>query len=156
MLICPKCQKIYEDGAQRFCINDGVRLNPQTVKQNTAQTTGVFSGVLNKKGLFEDKTEIKNLSPKLFKEPFETKTEIKKQEPEKTETETPKTFTKLIKPDEVLNNQTPLGDRSVKPFGRVALTTVLLSLPRKFPNWSSTRSTGCCGNATPAVAVVEG
>lgn len=121
MLICPKCQKIYEDGSQRFCINDGVRLNPQIVEQNPTQPAGVFSGVLNKKGLFEDAAEIKNLSPKLFKEPFETKQEIKKQEIEKPKSE-PQTFSKLIKPDEVLNNQAPLGDRSAKPFGRVALT----------------------------------
>lgn len=127
MLICPKCQKIYEDGSQRFCVNDGVRLNPQIAKQNPTQPSGVFSGVLNKKSLFEDKAEIKNLSPKLFKEPFETKPEITKQEPEKSQTETPKietpkTFTKLINPDEVLNNQAPLGNRKVKPVGRVALS----------------------------------
>lgn len=122
MLICPKCQKVYEDGAQRFCLNDGVRLNPQIVKQNAAKSAGVFSGVLNKKGLFEDRAEVKNLPPKLFKEPIENKPETKKPETEKPKTEPPQTFSKLIKPDEVLNNQPPLGDRSVKPFGRVALT----------------------------------
>lgn len=127
MLICPKCQKTYDDGAQRFCLNDGVRLNPHIIKQSPAQTAGVFSGVLNKKGLFEIGSEVKNLSPKLYKNPIEEKAEpikpeIRKPETEKTETKQPQTFSKLIKPDEVLKNQAPLGDRSAKPFGRVALT----------------------------------
>ena len=42
------------------------------------------------------------------------------------------------------------------PRFRDAVTTVLLSPVRKFPNWSSTRITGCCAKTTPAVAVLEG
>ena len=42
------------------------------------------------------------------------------------------------------------------PAPRAAVTTVLLSLLRKLPNWSSMRSCGCGENATPAVAVVGG
>lgn len=129
MLICPKCQKVYEDGAQRFCLNDGARLNPQNAKINPAQSTGIFSGVLNKKGLFEERAELKNLPPKLLRTPVEQKVdaekpeaEIKKTETEISKPETPQTFSKLIKPDEILSNQAPLGDRSVKPVGRVALS----------------------------------
>jgi hypothetical protein len=42
------------------------------------------------------------------------------------------------------------------PALRAAVTTVLLSPLRRLPNASSTRRAGCCANAAPAVAVVEG
>ena len=42
------------------------------------------------------------------------------------------------------------------PAARAAVMTVLLSLVRRLPNWSSIRMAGCCAKATPAVAVVEG
>ena len=43
-----------------------------------------------------------------------------------------------------------------EPAARVAVTTVLLSLARRLPNWSSIRTCGCCAKATPASAVLEG
>ena len=42
------------------------------------------------------------------------------------------------------------------PALRAAVTTVVLSLLRRLPNWSSIRITGCWAKATPAVAVAEG
>src|ERR1051325_11205305 len=46
------------------------------------------------------------------------------------------------------------------PVARAAVTTVLSVTPlatlRRLPNWSRTWRTGCCANATPAVAVDEG
>ncbi len=42
------------------------------------------------------------------------------------------------------------------PAFRVAVTTVLLSLARKLPNWSSIRTAGCGAKDTPAVAVGDG
>src|SRR5436190_24188592 len=42
------------------------------------------------------------------------------------------------------------------PAARAAVTTVLLSPLRRFPNWSSMRTTGCWAKAAPAVAVAEG
>ena len=42
------------------------------------------------------------------------------------------------------------------PALRAARTTVLLSLLRRLPNWSSILITGCCAKAIPAVAVEEG
>src|SRR5439155_1462867 len=42
------------------------------------------------------------------------------------------------------------------PAARAAVMTVLLSLVRRLPNWSSIRMAGCCAKATPAVAVVAG
>ena len=38
------------------------------------------------------------------------------------------------------------------PKLRAALTTVLLSVVRKLPNWSSIRTCGCGAKAAPAVA----
>src|SRR5216684_4494230 len=42
------------------------------------------------------------------------------------------------------------------PALRLALTTVVLSPLRRFPNWSSIRIKGCWTKITPAVAVLEG
>src|SRR5437667_378854 len=42
------------------------------------------------------------------------------------------------------------------PPRRLAATTVVLSLLRRFPNWSSIRITGCGAKAAPAVAVLAG
>ncbi len=58
---------------------------------------------------------------------------------------TPLTAVRLVVPCKV-----PL------PALRAAVTTVVLSLLRRLPNWSSIRMTGCCEKATPAVAVEEG
>src|ERR1051326_745655 len=43
-----------------------------------------------------------------------------------------------------------------EPALRAAVTTVLLSPERRFPNWSSIRTTGCGTNATPAIAADGG
>lgn len=49
MLYCPKCQKTYEDGSQRFCINDGGRLLPaQNVSKAENKQTGVFTNLLGR------------------------------------------------------------------------------------------------------------
>src|SRR5262249_40231929 len=42
------------------------------------------------------------------------------------------------------------------PAPRAALTTVLLLLVQKLPNWSCRRRTGCWVKATPAIAVAQG
>src|SRR6266436_3074043 len=42
------------------------------------------------------------------------------------------------------------------PELRDAATTVLLSLLRRLPNWSSIRITGCCAKSAPAIAADEG
>ncbi len=49
MLYCPKCQKTYEDGSQRFCINDGGRLLPaQNMSKAENKQTGVFTNLLGR------------------------------------------------------------------------------------------------------------
>ena len=42
------------------------------------------------------------------------------------------------------------------PAARAAVTTELLSLLRRLPNWSSIRMAGCGAKTTPAVAVLGG
>ena len=70
-------------------------------------------------------------------------------------------FAKLC--DRLVNVTTPpAGVRLVVPCNvplprlRAAVTTVLLSLLRKLPNWSSIRITGWLVKAAPAAAVEEG
>jgi len=49
MLYCPKCQKTYDDGSQRFCINDGGRLLPaQNTSKAENKQTGVFTNLLGR------------------------------------------------------------------------------------------------------------
>src|SRR5882724_1115499 len=42
------------------------------------------------------------------------------------------------------------------PWSSDAVITVELSLLRRFPYWSSTRTTGCCPKTMPAVGEAEG
>jgi len=49
MLYCPKCQKTYADGSQRFCLNEGERLVPFAAGKSANQTGGVFTNVLKRK-----------------------------------------------------------------------------------------------------------
>ena len=42
------------------------------------------------------------------------------------------------------------------PALRLAVTSVVLSVLRKLPYWSSIRTNGCCAKTIPAVAVLEG
>ncbi|MCY7348413.1 MAG: serine/threonine protein kinase [Pyrinomonadaceae bacterium] len=50
MLYCPKCQQTYQEGSQRFCLNEGERLLPTASAAKSAnQTGGVFSNILNRK-----------------------------------------------------------------------------------------------------------
>ncbi len=50
MLYCPKCQRSYQEGTQRFCISDGVRLmvTPDAVKVAEKSSDGVFTNLLGR------------------------------------------------------------------------------------------------------------
>ncbi|MGI9055945.1 MAG: serine/threonine protein kinase [Pyrinomonadaceae bacterium] len=122
MLYCPKCQQTYEDGTQRFCVNDGVRLHPQKNSQTSTQTAGVFSGIINKNGIVEEKTKQIPQPPKPVSVPVVKRQEIKSKPPEISKPVSPGVFSKLIKPNEIPSGQAALGDRRVNPVGRVALS----------------------------------
>ncbi len=122
LFYCPKCQQKYEDETQRFCVNDGARLHPQRSASDSLNSAGVFSGVLHKKGLLDDILEIKPIPQKLVAEQllkgdnsYEKKRQAEKSAPGKV-------FTKLVKPEEIPSGQAQLGDRSLNPVGRVALS----------------------------------
>lgn len=136
MLYCPKCNRTYEEGTQRFCSTDGSRLLP-TPSPGKAQTKGVFTTLLNRT-LKRDENDKKNASrPRLVKpvekQPPPPAPEIILDLLEKedfqavTENQSPteegaKPIPRLIKASEVPPSQAKLGDRSQNPTGRLALT----------------------------------
>lgn len=49
MLYCPKCQQTYDEGSQRFCNNDGGRLQPVSNAEKSADKPGgVFTNLLSR------------------------------------------------------------------------------------------------------------
>lgn len=50
MLYCPNCKQTYEEGTQRFCTNDGLRLLPEPLTDDKPanQTSGVFTNIFNR------------------------------------------------------------------------------------------------------------
>ncbi|MDQ3321274.1 MAG: hypothetical protein M3525_02260 [Acidobacteriota bacterium] len=50
MLYCPKCQHTYQEGTQRFCVNDKTRLVSALASgESFNQTGGVFANILDVK-----------------------------------------------------------------------------------------------------------
>ncbi len=69
MLYCPKCQKTYEEGGQRFCLNEGERLIPFASGKLANQSSGVFTSILKRKN-----SEVRrDFSPLLKFAPVESK-----------------------------------------------------------------------------------
>jgi serine/threonine protein kinase len=56
MLYCPRCNREYNEGVQRFCIHDGGRLMPKTAERGPAG--GVFASLVGKASTPEDGDEI--------------------------------------------------------------------------------------------------
>lgn len=150
MLYCPKCQKTYEDGSQRFCINDGGRLlSAQNTPKAENKQHGVFTNLIGRveprnerdeklasipRFVKTEQTPLPSFQPpkesKLFKDDNEIELELEpvkpleKQKPIFTskQTEPGKPLPRLIKPDEIPSGQAKLGDRQSDPSGRLALT----------------------------------
>lgn len=141
MLYCPKCRAAYEEGTQRFCAADGVRLLPEFPQaKGGAQTKAVFSNIFNrnfspgerqkKPAMPFDKVTEKPLET-VFQPPVENQILPAKSVPsEEKVTPQPKNpkpdspakpLPRLIRPNEITISQAKLGDRSVNPTGRVAL-----------------------------------
>lgn len=51
MLYCPNCKQTYEEGTQRFCTNDGLRLlpAPSASGKSVNQTSNVFTSAFNRR-----------------------------------------------------------------------------------------------------------
>ncbi len=68
MFYCPKCQQTYNEGTQRFCSNDGVRLLPAPSSgKSVNQTKGVFTNLLGRTAIINNKDEQISSSPKFVK-----------------------------------------------------------------------------------------
>ncbi|MBX7169334.1 MAG: serine/threonine protein kinase [Pyrinomonadaceae bacterium] len=138
MLYCPKCSSSYQEGTQRFCTNDGSRLvTSSSATKSTTTSQGVFSSLLEKTSssyendekmvpkqrlsqpqtVRNEKPVFKtNLSSKVFKS--ESFTQKREEKPIQVN----KPVVRLVKPNEIASGTAEVGDRSVNPTGRLALT----------------------------------
>ncbi len=150
MLYCPKCSSSYQEGAQRFCTNDGSRLVTGSSATKTATTShGVFSSLLEKKpSSYENDERIvpktrmshpqtvkterptfhTSFSSKVFKDETFSNKRDEKPIPAvgRIENGTPiqmnKPVVRLIKPNEIASGTAEVGNRALNPTGRLALT----------------------------------
>ncbi len=138
MFYCPKCQQTYDEGAQRFCSNDGGRLLPApSTGKSVNQSGGVFTNLL---GTAVPRTENDEQiaavpkfvrietaqsarpggQPPVAKNTFENIIGFDHSAEPKPQTQKP--LPRIIKQDEVPSGQARLGDRKTNPTGRLALT----------------------------------
>lgn len=140
MLYCPKCNATYQEGTQRFCINDGSRLVSGTTAKSTANSQGVFTSLLgrasssnendeklvNKNSRLENRPPVfhTSFSSKVFKEENLTvqKEEKPVQSPVQVPIQTPPPVVRLVKPNEIASGTAEIGDRKTNPTGRLALS----------------------------------
>lgn len=140
MLYCPKCQKTYEDGSQRFCINDGGRLLPaQNLSKAENKQTGVFTNLLGRieprsehdeklasipRFVRSEQTPLPSFQPpkdnKLFKDENEIELELEPVKPiEKPKSIFPPINREIPKPQETLKVQEVPKDQELpKPLPR--------------------------------------
>lgn len=128
MLYCPRCNREYNEGAQRFCIHDGGRLMPKAAAANRKMPSGgVFTNLVEKSSAPDGSDEILSL-PNFV--PVSKPTEIPQapsfiREPEFSEVSaeiSDKPTGKQININELPSFQAPLGDRKKNPTGRLALS----------------------------------
>ncbi|CAN5294191.1 hypothetical protein BH20ACI1_BH20ACI1_16760 [soil metagenome] len=129
MFYCPKCQQNYDEGAQRFCSNDGVRLLPAPSSgKSVNQSNGVFTNLLGRIAPRNENDEklsptpkfvkvetINSIQPKTFPPTAENNYNPEsayKFEP-KLKTPPQKPLPRIIKPDEIPASQAKLGDRKI-------------------------------------------
>lgn len=137
MLYCPKCQQKYEEGTQRFCSNEGERLQRVPADDAATKTDSVFSTVLGRT-LFDDteqkpkpeksksgkaaaKTGLyKSFTPpatsKIFKAESETNQSLE------IETPAAKQSPLTVNPEEIPSSRAPLGDRKTSPNDSAAIS----------------------------------
>ena len=151
MLYCPKCNQTYEEGVQRFCTNDEVRL--LSAISSDGQPKNVFTKILNRLPADKERSKTFTDLPKLVNSEenpskvFETQMSAADEiqatradaisesqarvagdlifEPEAQISDpqiSSKTTGKLIKHYEVSVSQASLGDRAVNPSGREPLS----------------------------------
>ena len=134
MFYCPKCQQTYDEGAQRFCSNDGGRLLPSPASgKSVNQSSGVFTNLLGRVAPRNENDEKLSSTPKFVRVqsaqtdflPLTGDTNLKSGQEFSRETEEPPTqkpLPRIIKANEVPPSQARLGDRKTNPTGRLAFT----------------------------------
>lgn len=126
MLYCPRCNREYNEGVQRFCIHDGGRLIPKAGSRKMP-SGGVFTNLVEKASAPDTSDEILSL-PNFV--PVDKPTERPVERPpapsfisEQEIFESPeKPAGKQININELPSFQAPLGDRKRNPTGRLALS----------------------------------
>jgi len=125
MLYCPRCNREYNEGVQRFCIHDGGRLMPKTAARKPA-SGGIFTNLVEKAPATSESDEIlslPNFVPVAAEKP-PAPSFIREPEPQITADPfgEEKPAGKQINIDELPSFQAPLGDRKRNPTGRLALS----------------------------------
>jgi serine/threonine protein kinase len=131
MLYCPRCNREYNEGVQRFCIHDGGRLIPKGGAPKPA-SGGVFSSLVSKASTPDESDEILSL-PKFVPvvKPGDNPREnppapqfIRDAEPSMTRDpfSEDKPAGKQVNIGDLPSFQAPLGDRKRNPTGRLALS----------------------------------
>lgn len=135
MSYCPKCNSKYEEGVQRFCSNDGIRLVSDSSAGN--QPKSIFTNALKKISanrepgktfthvpILPDLEEADtNISAGNFTEEQDSILELEPPtvQPHKSSSSV-KPAARLIKPNEIPTGTASVGNRAVNPVGRAALT----------------------------------
>ncbi|HEV7645676.1 MAG TPA: serine/threonine-protein kinase [Pyrinomonadaceae bacterium] len=141
MLYCPRCKREYEEGTQRFCVQDGGRLISKTAAARKAASGGIFTSLVEKAQSPNETDEIlslpnfvpvaKSTGPPVGNAGPAGQVEeppapdfIRKKEPElPVETfSAEKPAGKQVTMDELPSFQAALGDRKRNPTGRLALS----------------------------------
>ena len=129
MFYCPKCQQNYDEGAQRFCSNDGVRLLPApTSGKSVNQSNGIFTNLLGRAASRNQNDEklsstpkfvkaetVNSVDSKFFSPATETVFEVETAhsfEPE-LQIQPQKPLPRIIKSGDIPASQAKLGDRKV-------------------------------------------
>ncbi len=134
MLYCPRCKREYEEGTQRFCVQDGGRLISKTAAARKAASGGIFTSLVEKAQSPNESDEILSLpnfvpvakppagSAEHVEEP-PAPSFIRKKEPEipVESFSAEKPAGKQVTMDELPSFQAALGDRKRNPTGRLAL-----------------------------------
>lgn len=132
MLYCPKCNRAYKKGTQRFCSVEGARLLPAPdAREKTQKVFSEFLRPMSAAPRADEKASSPAFDPKTFGQTFQpTNSKIFKNQsaspsspsPEKPSVEPEKPLIRLIRPNEIPSSQASLGDRKSNPSGRQAVS----------------------------------
>ena len=133
MLYCPKCQKSYEDGAQRFCANDGVRLvSPPNAAKGT---NDIFTDLIGTVSAAKPEDRFASLphfaainapaapSVRAANESEDDNLLELELDFEKNPAKQAEPAARIVKQSEVHSGTAEVGNRKTNPAGRAAFTS---------------------------------